>query len=261
VLAAAKTVEVGKYPTFHLFGLTFDINVIVATLLAAFIVLLLFWLMHRKLTAGTPGKLQIIFEMITVDLVGALADSAVGEKGKKFVPIGVTIFMFILICNWLNFIPTSLRPGTSYDILPAPTGNINLPLAMALVVIPWVHFESIRARKVGGYVKHYFQPFWAMTPINVIEEVTKPITLTLRLFGNVFAGTMMVGVMVVLLPIYALPFGELLWKPFDDLLLGSIQAYIFMLLTILYFGMAMAHDEPHPTHTTATLTEAATASH
>ncbi len=258
LLAAAKSIDVGKFPTVHVFGLTLDINVVWTTLLAAAIVLGVFILVNRKATSGVPGWWQMLLEMITVDLVGNLAQSAIGEKGKKFVPLGVTIFFFILVCNWLNFIPTSMHPGKSFEIFPAPTSNINLPLAMALVVILWVHYESIKARKLSGYVKHYFQPSWLMSPINAIEEFTKPVTLTLRLFGNVFAGTIMVTLIAVLLPIYTVPIAEGVWKPFDDLLLGTIQAYIFMLLTILYFGMAMSHDDSHDEqHAPATAVAAA----
>ena len=167
-----------------------------------------------------------------------------GPRGKKFVPIGVTLFLFILICNWIGFIPSALRPGISGEILPAPTGDVNLPLAMALLVIVWVHIESFKARGVRGYFKHYAQPYTALAPINVVEEITKPITMTFRLFGNLFSGGLMIAVMTTLLPIYAVPFGEIIWKPFD-LGIGVIQAYIFMLLAVLYFGMATSHEEEH----------------
>jgi F-type H+-transporting ATPase subunit a len=250
---AAKTIEVGKYPTVKFLGLTIDTNIVASTLLAALIVFTMFYFLRRKATSGVPGKFQLIFEILTVDIVGALAESAIGEKAKKYVPLGVGIFVWILVCNWINVIPSALAPGKSYELIPAPTSNVNLPLAMALFVIVWVHIESLRARKVKGYVKHYLQPHWLMSPINVIEEITKPITLTFRLFGNLFSGGLMIVVMTTLLPIYVVPVGEIVWKPFDDLFLGGIQAYIFMLLTILYFGMATSHDEPHPaTHAGAT---------
>jgi F-type H+-transporting ATPase subunit a len=167
-----------------------------------------------------------------------------GPKGKRYVPIGVTLFLFILICNWIGFIPSAMHPGSSAEILPAPTGDVNLPLAMALMVIVWVHIESFRARGFGGYFKHYTQPFKALLPINIIEEITKPITLTFRLFGNLFSGGLMIAVMTTLLPIYVVPFGEIIWKPFD-LFIGAIQAYIFMLLAILYFSFATSHEEEH----------------
>jgi F-type H+-transporting ATPase subunit a len=154
------------------------------------------------------------------------------------------LFLFILISNWIGFIPSAMHPGASGEILPAPTSDINLPLAMATLVIVWVHIESIRARGLKGYFGHYGQPFKALVPINVIEEITKPVTMTFRLFGNLFSGGLMIAVMTTLLPIYAIPFGEILWKPFD-LGIGAIQAYIFMLLAVLYFGMATSHDEEH----------------
>ena len=108
---------------------------------------------------------------------------------------------------------------------------------MALLVIVLGAHRVVPARGFKGYFRHYGQPYAALAPINVIEEITKPITLTFRLFGNLFSGGLMIAVMTTLLPIYVVPFGEIIWKPFD-LFIGAIQAYIFMLLTILYFAMA-----------------------
>ena len=147
--------------------------------------------MRSKVTDGVPGKLQLFWEII-VEQVSDLAESAIGPKGRRFVPLGVTLFLFILICNWIGFIPSAMHPGASGEILPAPTGDVNLPLAMALIVIVWVHVESVQARGFRGYFKHYAQPYAALTPINIIEEITKPITLTFRLFGNIFSGVLMI---------------------------------------------------------------------
>jgi F-type H+-transporting ATPase subunit a len=242
-LYAAKQISVGVHPTVHLFGLTIDTDIVMSTAVAAAIFLYLGLRMRSKATDGVPGKLQLIWEIL-VEQVGELAESAIGPKGRRFVPLGVTLFLFILICNWLDFIPTAMHPGSSEPILPSPTGDVNLPLAMALFVIVWVHIESVRARGIKGYVKHYFQPFAALGPINMVEEITKPITMTFRLFGNIFSGGLFVVVLTTLLPIFSSPV-EVVWKLFDTGLLGLIQAFIFMLLTILYFGMAMSHDEEH----------------
>ncbi len=241
-LEAAGNISVGVHPEVHLLGLTIDADIVTSTLLAMVILLFLGFRMRSKVTDGVPGKLQLIWELL-VEQVNDLADTAIGPKGRRFVPIGVTLFLFILIANWIGFIPSALHPGVSGDILPAPTSDVNLPLAMALFVIFWVHFESFRARGFRGYFRHYRQPYVALTPINVIEEITKPITLTFRLFGNLFSGGLMIAVMVTLLPIFVSPLGELVWKPFD-LFIGLIQAYIFMLLTMLYFAFATSHDEP-----------------
>jgi len=240
-LYAAKSLSVGVHPTVHIFGLAIDTDIVTSTLLAMAILLFLGFRMRANVTDGVPGKLQVVWEFI-VDQVSELATSAMGPKGRRYVPIGVTLFLFILISNWIGFLPSAMHPGASGEILPAPTGDVNLPLAMALLVIVWVHFESLRARGLRGYVRHYSQPFKALLPINVIEEITKPITLTFRLFGNLFSGGLMIAVMTTLLPIYAVPLGEIVWKPFD-LFIGAIQAYIFMLLAILYFSFATSHEE------------------
>jgi F-type H+-transporting ATPase subunit a len=245
MLYAAKTISVGVHPTIHVFGLAVDTDIVTSTVFAMAIFLFLGFRMVSKVTDGVPNKLQLFWEII-VTMVSELAESSMGSRGKRYVPIGVTLFLFILICNWIGFIPSSLHPGASFELLPAPTSDVNLPVAMALFVIVWVHLDSFRVRGIGGYFKHYAQPYVALTPINIIEEITKPITMTFRLFGNLFSGGLMIAVMTTLLPIYVVPFGEIVWKLFDLGILGTIQAYIFMLLAMLYFGMATSHHEEEP---------------
>jgi len=243
-LLASKQIDVGVHPTFHIPILgKMDADVIASTVLALLIFAFLGFRMRSRVTDGVPGKLQLMWEII-YEMVSDLALSAIGPKGKRYIPIGVTVFVFILICNWIGFIPSALHPGSSFELLPAPTADVNLPLAFALFVIIWVHAASIRSRGIRGYFSHYSQPFKALLPINIIEEITKPITLTFRLFGNLFSGGLMILVMTTLLPIYVVPFGEIIWKPFD-LFIGAIQAYIFMLLTIIYFAMSTSNDPAH----------------
>jgi F-type H+-transporting ATPase subunit a len=263
--AEQKKIEVGNYPTFHLFGMTFDATIVFSTTVAVAIFCLIGWMMARKATSGVPSKLQYAYEYIVYELVGEVAESAIGEKHyRRFVPLGVSLFIFIWICNWFALIPSALAAGSSYELLPPPTSNVNLPLAMALMVFFWSQFEAIRARGIGGYFKHFAKPYVALGPINVIEELTKPITLTFRLFGNVFSGGLMILVVTVLVPSIVapvvIPGFEFGWKLFDSLI-GLIQAYIFMLLTILYFGMAMSHDDEHDEHTADAPALATQASH
>jgi F0F1-type ATP synthase membrane subunit a/F0F1-type ATP synthase membrane subunit c/vacuolar-type H+-ATPase subunit K len=178
-LYAAKSISVGDHPHFSLFGLTIDSDILMSTVLALIIIIFMGWRLRKTVTDGVPGKFQLIWEILVVDIVGDLATSAMGEKGKKFIPLGVTVFIFVLVCNWIGFLPTAMHPGQSGEIFPAPTSDVNLPLALALFVIVWVHIESLRERRIGGYFKHFAQPFSALTPMNLIEEATKPITLTL----------------------------------------------------------------------------------
>lgn len=237
VLFAAAQIKVGDHiGQTQIFGLTIDMDIVWSSLLAAAIVLGLGFYVRSKATKGVPGKMQLAYETI-VEQIRDVTSSAIGPQGDRFIPIALTLFLFILICNWLEILPND-----GHDWVPAPTGDVNLPLAMALTVILWVHVESIRARGLRGYLHHYATPYKALVPINIIEEITKPITLTFRLFGNIFSGGLMVVVMATLLPWYASLVGQLVWKPFD-LAIGLIQAFIFALLTILYFGMAMSTDE------------------
>lgn len=242
-LYAAKTIEVGVHPHISLFGLPVDTDIVMSTGLALAIIIFMGWRLRKTVTDGVPGKFQLIWEILVFDIVGDLATSAMGERGKKYIPLGVTVFVFVLVCNWIGFLPTAMHPGVSGEIFPAPTSDVNLPLALALFVIVWVHIESLRARRVSGYLKHYGQPFALFTPMNLIEEATKPITLTLRLFGNLFSGGLMIVVVSALLTKAIGPF-EIIWKPFD-LAIGLIQAYIFMLLTIIYLDMATSHEQAH----------------
>jgi F-type H+-transporting ATPase subunit a len=162
-----------------------------------------------------------------------------GEAGKPIVPLAVTLFFFILIANELEMIPT----GHSPQYLPAPTGDVNFTFAMALFVIILVHFTWIRRQGLKHYIGHYFRPFPYLFPINVIEEIVKPVTLSLRLFGNIFSGGIMLLLIAVLLPtklIVPIPFLDVIWKLFDGLFVGPVQAFIFALLTILYFEAAVA---------------------
>ena len=238
MMAAAK-ITVGEHPwSTTLFGLEINLNDVAATLLAAAIVLGLGFAVRAKATKGVPGRLQLAYETL-IEQIRDIADSSIGEQGRRFVPIALVIFLFVLICNWF-----SVLPNNGEELLPPPTSDVNLPLALALTVIVWVHIESIRARGIKGYLKHYTQPYAAMTPINIIEEITKPITLTFRLFGNIFSGGLMVIVMASLLPWFASFFGQMIWKPFD-LFIGAIQAFIFALLALIYFGMAMSPVDDH----------------
>ncbi|MFI5100244.1 MAG: F0F1 ATP synthase subunit A [Actinomycetes bacterium] len=241
ILAAVHAdteIEVGGHAvTTQIFGLTINLDIVWVTLFAAGVVLTLGLLMRRKATDGVPGKLQLFWEVL-VEQVQDLTDSALGPAGRRFVPLAVTIFIFLLTCNWIEVIPSGHNP----EWFPAPTADVNLPLAMALTVIFIVHYNSVKARGWRGYFHHYLTPYPVMLPINIIEEITKPITLTFRLFGNMFASVLMISVITALLPIYLVPVGELVWKPFA-LFVGAIQAFIFALLTIIYLSIATSTEE------------------
>jgi F-type H+-transporting ATPase subunit a len=142
------------------------------------------------------------------------------------------------VANWLELIPSGEDP----KYLPAPTADTNLTYALALLVIVGVHRHSVKRRGWRGYFKSYGHNGMLLLPLTVLEEIVKPFTLALRLFGNIFAGGIMIAI-IGLLPAYLLWAPNILWKLFD-MFIGLIQAFIFALLTVLYFGIAgEVHDE------------------
>jgi F-type H+-transporting ATPase subunit a len=206
-------------------------------LIAGAIVIVLGLIVARGASSRTPTKLQLLWESL-VGWVTEQVEANLGKVNPFVVPLAISLFAFILIANWLELIPT-------HEWLTSPTSDVNLTYALALLVIVGVHIYSVRERGVKGYVQHYFEPYKALFPILLIEEIVKPFTLALRLFGNIFSGGIMLAI-IGLLPTWILWGPNGLWKLFD-LFIGLIQAFIFALLTILYFGMAGSthSDEGH----------------
>lgn len=230
-VVAAEEIEIGVHITRKIFGLTINVDTVWATLLAAAILLGVGLYMARRATQGRPSKLQLFFEVV-VDAVRKQVEGSVGPVAPYVVPLAVAMFTFILISNWLALIPSGHHPA----YLPPPTADVNLTFALAFLVIIWAIGTGIRHRG-GAYFKGFFKPYPFLFPINVIEEVAKPFSLGLRLFGNLFAGTVVLA-LITLFPIYVVPFPTALWKIFD-MAIGLIQAFIFALLTILYFAFAL----------------------
>jgi F-type H+-transporting ATPase subunit a len=251
----------GLHLQWHVFGLTINADIVWATLIAGAVVITLGLVLRAKATSGVPGKFQLLWEL-AVGAIQTQVDDSIGPRGANVVPLALTLFIFIFTCNLFEV----LSIGSPIDFLPAPTSDINLPLAMALYVIVLVHRAAIKNRGVKGYFAHYAnQPFTAERTLakipltfanifmNGIEELVKPVTLTLRLFGNLFAGGLMLSLLAALViwklgpvpigGILSVPF-TLMWKTFD-MAIGAIQAFIFALLTILYFDTAMAQGEAH----------------
>ena len=237
LLAGAGSITVGNSPTIKLFGLTVNKYDVISSLVAGLLVIGIGLAVRVHVTAGVPGKMQLAFETLT-NAVSDQVESSIGQKGRRIVPLAMTLFLYILFCNWLEMIPTGHAP----QFLPAPTGDVNMTYAMALTVIILVHATWIRTQGLGHYIGHYFRPYKVLFPINLIEEIAKPLTLALRLFGNIFSGGIMVLLIWALLPWFAVPIGDLVWKSFDGLFVAPIQAFIFSLLTILYFQTAMSGD-------------------
>jgi len=237
-------ITIGEHTTRTFGGLTFNMDTIFSSLVAGAVVILLGFLARRALTKNTedhvPTKLQLIWEAVVGEVNKQVEDN-LGKVHPYAAPLAISLFFFILFCNWLEILPTELNHDV--HLLPAPTADTNLTYALALVTIVSVWVYGIRQKGLGGYLRHFLEPFPVMLPLNVLEELIKPITLALRLFGNIFAGGIMIA-LITLMPVYILWAPNVLWKGFD-MAIGVIQAFIFALLTVLYFAMAGAGHSDH----------------
>ena len=251
LLPLETDIKIGEHVERQFLGMTFNMDTIWTTLIAGALVLILGFVARRALTKPEPDhvptKVQLIWEAI-VGQVNTQVEDNLGKIHPVVVPLAVALFFFILFANWLELLPTEINHDV--HLLPAPTADTNLTYAMAIMAMVGVWIYGIREKGVKGYFKHFLEPFPILLPLNILEELTKPITLALRLFGNIFAGGIMLA-LIGLIPWYAAWAPNLLWKLFD-MAIGGIQAFIFALLTVLYFGMAGAghgeHDEDHAEH-------------
>jgi F-type H+-transporting ATPase subunit a len=212
------------------------------------VILLGFWA-KAKLTKPeadhVPTKIQLVWEAVVGEVTKQVEDN-LGKVNPFVVPLAVALFFFILIANWFELIPSELNEESGH-LLPAPTADTNLTYALAFVTIVGVWTFGIRQKGVKGYFKHFLEPFPVLLPLNILEELVKPITLALRLFGNIFAGGIMLA-LIGMIPLWGAWLPNVIWKLFD-MFIGGIQAFIFALLTVLYFGMAGAHHgDEHDEH-------------
>ncbi|MFM8533426.1 MAG: F0F1 ATP synthase subunit A [Acidimicrobiia bacterium] len=190
---------------------------------------------RSSLSVENPGKLQIVLEDVVTFLVGVL-EGNMGPKGRQYLPLLGTIFVFILFGNLMGQIPG----------LGSPTSNINVPFALALTLWLYYHWQGIKANGLVGYIKHFAVmpgvPV-VMSPlifvIEIISHMSRVLSLTLRLFGNIFGEHLVVLIIASIVPFLApLPI------QFLGLIVGPLQAFIFLTLGAIYLTAA-THVDHH----------------
>jgi len=232
ILGAGATIEVGQHSTWRILGLTLHADTIIATLIAAAVVVGLGFFVRAKITSGTPNGVQLLFESVTGFLRNQI-EAGIGVATAPFLlPLSITLFVFILACNWIVVLPL-------HHYLPPPTADVNLTYPLALLVFFWRQIAG--ASRHGGPVRQLVhivrghQP--RLAPLWVIEEIQGVMSHALRLFGNILAGGVMLGLFSLIPPAISwLPSAG--WKLFD-LFIGLVQAFIFAFLTIAYFSQSM----------------------
>lgn len=227
-------IPVGDHITSSVGGLTFNLDTIYTTAIAVVVVIGLGLLMRSRATAGVPGRLQVFWETV----VGFVEDQVAANLGPEYrqvVPLGVSVFVFILAANWIEIFPGLFR---NTDYLPSPTADVNLTYALGIVVMIGAWAAGIRRNGARGFLRHIFHKPYILVPINIIEELVKPFTLALRLFGNLFGGGIMIALILGLFPPFASWIFTVPWKLFD-MFIGVIQAFIFALLTVIYYRFSL----------------------
>jgi F-type H+-transporting ATPase subunit a len=239
----------------------FNVDTIVFSILVLSGVLLLLWLAARKVTAGVPGRFQAAVEVL-VELVEEQSKSIVHGDRTFIAPLGLTVFLWIVMMNAIDLIPVELFPWIAHNVFhieylrPLPTADLNGTLGMALGVLTLMIYYGVKIKGFGGWVHELFTAPFGAHPVlwpfnfllNLIEYAAKTVSLGMRLFGNMYAGELLFF-LIALLGGYAalnatgimLTIGHVLagtaWLLFH-ILIVLLQAFIFMMLTLVYIGQA-----------------------
>ncbi|QIW15128.1 F0F1 ATP synthase subunit A [Pasteurellaceae bacterium RH1A] len=224
------------------------------TLVAGILFLWVFRRVAKNATTGVPGKLQCFVEMIVEWVDGVVRDNFHGPR-HQVAAIALTIFCWVFLLNAIDLIPVDFPPqfaemlGIHY-LRAVPTADISVTLGLSICVFGLIIFYTVKSKGWKGFAKEYtLHPFnhWAMIPVNLIlESVTllaKPVSLAFRLFGNMYAGELIFILIAVMymadnfaLQALGIPM-HLLWAIFHILVI-TLQAFIFMMLTVVYLSMA-----------------------
>ncbi|MEA3328637.1 MAG: F0F1 ATP synthase subunit A [Candidatus Omnitrophota bacterium] len=208
-----------------------------------FLALKMTWVVIAIVTSGlvllkgrlsvVPSRRQCLLEAVSVWFDDMLKES-LGESGRKFLPLIMTLFLFVLVSNLLSVVPA----------LSSPTADLNTCLGLGLLVFFIAHVSAIRKLGVKNYLGHYFKPFWWLFPSNVISEFSKVLSHSLRLFGNMFAGGLMLSFLPVIMKMFpagwAVPLNLMLMPMinlFFGVIIGCIQAFVFTILAVAYISV------------------------
>ncbi|CAM3698907.1 F0F1 ATP synthase subunit A [Cohnella lubricantis] len=236
-----------------------DLAAIIMILVTSIVAFVLARLAVRNLSVENPGKLQNFMEWVVEFVSNIIGTATDFKRGRVYLSLGLALILYIFIGNMLglpfNFITEAHGHATflgmdlymngqeeaEFAWWKSPTADASMTMALALTVIVLSHIQGFRHNR-KHYLKHYFEPWPFFLPINLIETVAKPLTLGLRLFGNIYAGEVMISVILGMgwVGIPAL----LVWQGFS-IFVGAIQAFVFTMLTMVYIGQASIHEEGH----------------
>ncbi len=241
----------------HLGNMSFHARTLINTWLVMAAILIFCCLWGRHLTSGKPGKMTNVLEWIVDFVKNLVSDNMNYEQGRPLLPYLVTLFMFVFFSNMVSVIPNltfGLLEKFHIDFIQldkifagsfseAPTSDINVTMALALLTIGLVLYLGVKTKGLH-YFHHFVEPFKVFAIIHIIDLLAKPLTLAFRLFGNIFAGEILVKVIWMLPGVSVLPgiLPQTIWLAFS-IFIGAIQAYVFTVLTTAYISQAVTPAE------------------
>ncbi len=196
---------------------------VVVTWIIMAVFLLAAILLTRNLKVENPGRGQLLLEFAVTWLQG-IGDGIIGEEGKEYGAYLTSVLMYLGVANLIGMI--GFKP---------PTKDLNVTAALALMSIVLIEFAGIRKKGIRGWLKSFTQPIAIVTPINILEVFVKPLSLCMRLFGNVLGAFVIMKLIECILPV-GLP---VVFSAYFDLFDGLIQAYVFVFLTGLFIKEAI----------------------
>jgi len=234
----------GTHPIWDVGGYQLNSDTLIATWMVMAILVAIALIAGRNLQR-VPNKVQSLFESV-VEAIESIIHSQIGPNTSLYLSYIGTLFLFVLISNWSAFLPSlavfQLAGVHGMHELAPPTSDLNTTGALALIALVSYFVFGIKAKGIR-YFKHYVTPHWAMLPLNLLEDFTRPMSLAFRLFGNIMGEHIVASILLLLVPFIV---------PVPMMLLGSlfgfIQAYIFATLTAFYIGSAVqehGHGDDH----------------
>ncbi|KAA0548597.1 F0F1 ATP synthase subunit A [Bacillus sp. BGMRC 2118] len=240
-------------PRVEFLGLWFSLSNIMMTTIAAVIVFLIAIIATRSL-AMKPTGMQNFMEWVMDFVRGIISSTMDWHTGGRFLTLGMTLLMYVFVANMLG-LPFSIVNDANHELWwKSPTADPIITLTLAVMVVALTHFYGVKMKGAGEYGREFFKPMPFLFPLKIIEEFANTLTLGLRLYGNIFAGEILLGLLAGLATngyfesigggivgslVAAIPM--LVWQGFS-IFVGSIQAFIFVMLTMVYMAHKVSHD-------------------
>ncbi|TWT27653.1 F0F1 ATP synthase subunit A [Planomicrobium sp. CPCC 101110] len=230
-------------PMYQLFGIWFNLSNVMMLLVAALIVFLIAFFATRKLQLKPTG-MQNFMEWIMDFVKGLIKSNMDWRTGGRFHVLGITLIMFIFVSNMLGLPFSIIVHGDVW--WKSPTADPTVTMTLAATVIILSHYYGIKMKGLKSYAGGYLKPMPFLLPLNIIEDFANTLTLGLRLYGNIFAGEILLGLLAGLGSAGAVGFAAsiipmMAWQGFS-IFIGAIQAFIFVMLTMVYISHKVSDD-------------------